>query len=286
MPEQAASLGPGGPPDFIGVGCRHSGTAWWMNLLAQHPGVEPPVGGARELHFFSRFCTRAMTDADVAAYHAHFPRRPGVLRGEWTPRYVYDAWTPLLLQRVAPAAKLLMLVSDPVERYRTRLALERSRTDPDAEQLFMADAAGRGRYALQLRSLLPYFPRERILVLQYERCQADRAGEYARTLRFLGLQDDFRPLQVRAATEGGLVRARRALWLLRRRVASTLRGGGEKPGGAPLWPDLAAALRADLEPDVLELQAMVPELDLSLWPNFADLAATRPRARGRAAVPA
>ena len=45
---------------------------------------------------------------------------------------------------------------------------------------------------------------------------------------------------------------------------------------APLWPDLEASLHIALDPEVQALQELVPALDLSLWPNFAHLAAPRP----------
>jgi hypothetical protein len=35
-----------------------------------------------------------------------------------------------------------------------------------------------------------------------------------------------------------------------------------------LWPDLEAALRAELEGEIRDFKALVPELDLSLWPSF------------------
>ena len=49
-----------------------------------------------------------MTDADVDAYHALFPRKDGQLAGEFSNRYSYDVWTLPLIKRAAPDAKLLM----------------------------------------------------------------------------------------------------------------------------------------------------------------------------------
>ena len=45
-----------------------------------------------------------------------------------------------------------------------------------------------------------------------------------------------------------------------------------------LWPDIEIPLLAELERDVAELKTLVPELDLSLWPSFAHLAASTPDA--------
>ena len=48
--------------------------------------------------------------------------------------------------------------------------------------------------------------------------------------------------------------------------------GARTPAPPELWPDIEIPLLAELEPDVRELQKLVPELDLSLWPSFASLA--------------
>jgi hypothetical protein len=262
-----------GPPDFIGVGTLQAGTAWWHDLLLRHPEVESPRRRARSLHFFDQFASRAMTDADVAEYHRSFGRRrAGRVTGEWTSRYTYDAWTPPLLRRAAPEAKLIVMVSDPIERYRRRLGRERGQVTEGEPQLYMADAAGRGHYATQLRQLLAFNDPERVLVLQYERCQADPFGQYARTCRFLGVSDSFRPrvLERQAARGFGPpahIRALRSLGLM----PVLLKLLGRVPQGEPadLWPDLEASLHADLDGEVAALARMVPEIDLGLWPHFA-----------------
>ena len=108
-----------GPPDFIGVGTQRSGTTWWFETLLAHPQIKPPRRRRKEQHFFDRFCAEELTDADIAEYHARFPRRPGELAGEWTPRYMHDFWTPRLIARAAPDAKLLIMFRDPIERFRS-----------------------------------------------------------------------------------------------------------------------------------------------------------------------
>jgi hypothetical protein len=242
-----------GPPDYVGVGTVAAGSLWWHGLLLEHPQVEPRPEDRRAVHFFEGFCTRAMTEEDIARYHAQFPRREGRIAGEWTQRYAFDPWTALPLRRAAPAAKLLMLVSDPIERYRVKLASVRREGDED--EYAMSDMAARGRYATQLRNLLAHFPREQVLVLQSERCTADPLPQYRRMLAFLGLDEDVVP--------PGL--ARRAS--LRGRIAARVRPRPAQER-ADLWPDLERALRADLEPEVRELAELVPDLDLSLWPHF------------------
>jgi Sulfotransferase family len=252
-----------GPPDFIGVGTEGTGTDWWLAALAAHRAIDGPRRGELALHFFDRFCERELTEADIAAYHGRFPARDGTIRGEWTGRYMSDGWVPPLLRRVAPDARLLVMVADPIERYRAAF-VERRAALRDYPRLLTTDVVDRACHAFQLARLERYFEPERILVLQFERCRADPVGEYRRTLRFLGVRDDAVPRQL--THRGGLPA------LLRR-----LRGipaAPATPASAPLWPELEGALHASLDREVMELRARVPELDLRLWPNFAHLAAT------------
>ena len=276
-PQGRAELG---PPDFVGVGAIGSGSAWWLRFLLSHPEIRPPRGRRLSLHHFDRFCAREMTDADVVSYHAHFPRRAGTICGEWTARYMLDAWTPLLLKRAAPDARLLVLLSDPIERYRTIFTERRAKRAGEAT-IPMADVVDRQRHAAQLTLLHRFYDRGRILVLQYERCRRDPLVQYRRTLDFLGVRDrEFAPRRMRRAAAGE-PQAPRFEPLLRlglpqgmkRRVSE--RQTGRSAGHAParLWPDLEAALHTALDPDVLRLRELVADLDLSLWPNFAHLAA-------------
>lgn len=265
-----------GPPDFIGVGAVATGGGWWLRMLLGHPEVRGPQGRRRSLNAFGPFCTRAMTDADVAAYHAHFPRRPGTLTGEWTGRYMCDAWTPPLLRRVAPDAKLLVMLADPIERYRSIYA-DRRAARPENEVFFMTDVADRRHYAAQLARLQRFFDPAQILVLQYERCRADPAAEYRRTLAFLGVRDTtFAPRRLKPAAEGrreAMLRRLRLPERLQRRLLERITARPATSDAAPLWPALESALHTALDDDVARLARMVPELDLALWPDFAQLAA-------------
>ena len=151
-----------GPPDFIGVGTQRSGTTWWFETLLGHPRIRPPRGRRKELHFFDRFGAEEMTQAHVEEYATLFRRRPGQIAGEWTPRYMGDAWALRLIKRAAPDTRILVLLRDPIER---------------------------GRYGTQLKRLHELFDEEQILVLQYERCVLDPVGQYRRTLEHLRVDD-------------------------------------------------------------------------------------------------
>jgi hypothetical protein len=238
-----------GPPDFVGVGTQRSGTTWWFETLLGHPQICGPRSGKKEQHYFDRFCRRPLRKADIERYHHKFPRGPGQLAGEWTPRYMFDFWTPPLIARAAPDAKLLIMFRDPIERFRSGVPHRMSRSEDPRIEAVVADAIERGRYATQLRRVLACHDRERILILQYERCRANPADEYRRTLAFLGVDPDHRHAEF-----------------------ETQRGTTQAAAKQPLWPDLMAALQATYEPEVATLAELAPEIDVALWPNFAHLA--------------
>src|SRR5687768_3050648 len=131
-----------GPPDFVGVGAQKSGTSLWYRLLTTHPAVAPAA--RKEIHFFDRLL--AVEEPDLRAYELYFPRGPGQICGEWTPRYMVDPWTPPLLAAAAPEAKLLVLLRDPVERFASSLDYNRflaTRSTPLASQIGRASCRER-----------------------------------------------------------------------------------------------------------------------------------------------
>ena len=84
-----------------------------------------------------------------------------------------------------------MLLRDPVERFRSGRTLAENRFTVGSTARAAANAAfNRGLYADQLLRLWRAFPREQVLVLQYERCVADARAQLARTFAFLGLEPD------------------------------------------------------------------------------------------------
>jgi len=239
-----------GPPDFVGVGAQRSGTTWWYGLICQHPAIQQ--GPGKEKHFFDRFHGRDLREQDLREYQQLFPRPPGALTGEWTPRYMHDFWTPALLAQAAPQAKILVLLRDPWDRFRSGNAhecrvlhklLRRDRSDY-LKATIVGDALSRSLYSRQLQGVFEQFDREQVLVLQYERCREDPAEQLRRTYAFLGLERaDYLPASITSP-------APPSSWL-------PLESGDH-------WSSAQAALAHD----ATELQAVVPEIDLGLWPSL------------------
>jgi hypothetical protein len=221
-----------------------AGSTWWWELITAHPGVAVVPGTRKELHFFEEYWHRGFAQEDRERYHGFFPRPAGCLVGEWTPRYMYDVWTPRMLAQAAPDAKLLAILRDPLDRYSSHLGVHLARVgEPTAAgAVASADALGRSLYEPQLRRMLRRFDRDQLLVLQLERCQADPAGQLRRTYEFLGLDAGFVPGDLERPVNVGRV---------------------EYTPPAEIQAEVCEVLAEHL-PGLLRI---VPDLDLDLWPS-------------------
>jgi Sulfotransferase domain len=238
-----------GPPDFVGVGTIRSGTTWWHYLVARHPGVAKPAERAKEIHYFDQFIDPGRR-VDPAEYYAYFPRPEGKLCGEWTPNYIFYPWAPPLLARLAPAARLLVILRDPVDRIISALTYISQKKETQGAEAEVGDTMVnrefiRSLYWYQLRELLEHFPRRQLLVLQYEKCVRDTDRQLTRTFEFLGLDPDRFQLNSRH---------------FRRRNATTV------PKIA-VERKLDDEARAILRRDLAALADNFPEVDQALWPS-------------------
>jgi hypothetical protein len=155
-----------------------------------------------------------------------------------------DPWTPLQLRKAAPDARILVLLRDPMARLRSGLRHMTAVSSGQMHPRLVNEAIAMGRYGEQLNMLVRHFPREQILVLQFERCLQDPHGELARTFTFIGVDAGFVPDDLRDPINEG-------------------RGPRLSiPSGLVDYArDLYAADRS--------LLADWPEIDLGLWPDAA-----------------
>jgi hypothetical protein len=205
-------------PDFLILGAQRCGTTSLYKYLVRHPGVvAPPLG--KGAHFFD---TNYCRGEDW--YRGHFPTRllrahgrPGGprLTGEGSPYYVFHPDVPRRVAQLLPAAKLIVMLRDPVKRawsqywhevargfeslpFEEALGQESARLAGEEQRLLSEPGyrslehqhhsyLARGRYAEQLERWLEHFPSEQLLVVSSERFFAAPEPEYHRVLRFLGL---------------------------------------------------------------------------------------------------
>lgn len=236
------------PPDFIGVGGQRCGSTWWFTSICRHPDVYHHPDVAKEVRYLLRFHDHEPDAPEIAEYAAWFPRpcdRPAAKVGEWTPYYMSYPWIPPLIDTVAPGAKVIASLRDPVERFRSGVAL--SRWGGHDGQVATLRQVNLGFYSYQVRCLLDSVPAEDLLVLQYEQSRADPVGQLARTYAFLGLA----PFEVGEE-------------VLHRPTGRAF--GDDKPAlSAERRKLLVDAYAADVE----QVLTMLPTFDRSLWTNFA-----------------
>jgi hypothetical protein len=248
-----------GPPDYVGIGNPKCGTTWWQHLLLQHPDVTDNRFRKKELQFFCRPDNHVRVDLErQALYREAFAVRAGGACGEWSAYLTY----PRAIERLhaaVPDTKLLVLVRNPVDRLVSHL----NHLHKTIELLGLDEGGDRAgylwRYSLfndgfnnslvadPMRRLFELYPRDQVLVLQYERCKADPEGELARTHRFLGLD----PVMPENIVEK--VNARPHVF-------------------PPLTDDERAELVEHFTDEVVALHDVLPELDLSLWKGFEQAA--------------
>jgi hypothetical protein len=212
-------------PDFLVAGAKRGGTTSLWNWLQQHPGVLPMFPAVQQIkspHYFDIHWTRG-----ERWYRSHFPTRAAVDRaerrlgyrpvvGEASPYYMFHPLAPERVAATIPAAKVIMLLRDPVDRAYSNF---RERRGSDAEDLasfvealdaeeprlageverILRDPGyysyhhdnhtylARGRYDEQVRRWLQHHDRERLFIARSEDMYDDPAAFFARVEDFLGL---------------------------------------------------------------------------------------------------
>ena len=166
-----------GPADFSPI--NRAAIDW---PVEKHPQVARSVGNWHR---------------GVAWYASHFDPCSAV-RGESSPGYTSPSF-PRVAQRMAaviPAALLVYLVRDPIERaisqYRhhsfegtERRTLEEALLDPDSQYV------KRGRYYERLMPFLPHFHPGRIAVIAQEELLIRRRSTLSSVFAFVGVDDSY-----------------------------------------------------------------------------------------------
>ena len=181
------------PVDLIVIGAQKCGTTSLHNYLDLHPEIS--MSRRKETNFF--LADRDWTEGIPSKVSRFDPSAQ--LRGETSPDYTNlpdSAGTADRIRMGAPAAKLIYLVRNPIERMvshyihaRTSGGEARSLADaisePESQYLM------RSRYATQLKPFIELFSREQILIESQERLLRDRQQVLRRIFAFLGVDDTF-----------------------------------------------------------------------------------------------
>lgn len=195
-------------PSFVIIGAMRSGTTSLASWLREHPDVHMPA--QKELHYFDR-----QYELGIDWYADQFKGALGEPAiGEATPNYLYEATALERLAHDIPAARVILLLRDPVARahshYLHRYARggetlsfdDALRAEP--ERLASDDPvvrahysyADRGRYLEQIRRVERLFPAEQISIHLFEDLRDRPSTIFRMVSDFLGIDSSVPPAVV------------------------------------------------------------------------------------------
>lgn len=197
-------------PDFVIVGTQRGGTTSLYAYLSALPQVAPAA--VKETHYLTDRFVRGLD-----WYRGLFPDSlsPGVITGEATPYALFHPLAAQRLQTVAPEAKVIVLLRNPIDRAYSQFAMECARGDEsldfatalDAEPARLAGEetrlladptyvsrahkhysyVARGEYLRQLQRWRDVVPPKRLLILRSEDLYAHPERTFARVTSFLDI---------------------------------------------------------------------------------------------------
>ena len=185
-------------PDFIGIGAQKAGTYWLRANLGRHPKIWMPAKA--ELHYFDRSLEETgqlHCFADDDWYRSLFSlAAESSMVGEITPRYGICGGAEIAhMHAVAPRAKLLFLIRNPVDRFWSQCRMKYAdgslpQGDSAAMRLFdSTNGRPRGEYSKTIVRYCKQFDPSQILLVFLDGI----AREPGRVLReihsFLGLPE-------------------------------------------------------------------------------------------------
>lgn len=209
-PRSGTEHGSARPPEVIVVGAMKCGTTALHRYLDEHPHIA--MSEPKELNFFFGPEAAAQPHGDAgreptfglgtwhlgAEWYARQFDADAPVRGEASPGYTSPDHPEAAarLARVVPAARLIYLVRDPVDRALSQYHHHRregAEQRPPARALLDPDSqyVARSRYHERLAPFLEHVPPERIAVVDHHDLLHHRRVTLARLYAFLGVDESF-----------------------------------------------------------------------------------------------
>ncbi|MGL5834106.1 MAG: sulfotransferase family protein [Waterburya sp.] len=274
------------------IGSMKSGTTSLFNYLAQHPEISGCQ--RKEPNFFS-YDDR--WNQGFSWYLQEWPDwNPKVhkIALEATINYTKYPIYPNAAERIYQLRnkadfKFIYVVRNPLERIESQYTYELGSNRADKIKRFSdgdleieTEFIETSKYAKQIKEYYKYFPKENILLLDFEDFKCDNAGTLKKIIRFLGVSDEyeFQDLNVihnqtkSRVIDDKLWRSFRQIKPLRRVVNQTVPKktkqaihslfGKKVTGNFKLSPQQRELVLRELEEDLLELKTKY-NFDLSSW---------------------
>ncbi len=194
------------PNTFI-IGVQKAGTTTLDDWLAQHPQIYC-YESLKDIHLFARFKSREEIEQRLQKEPAVYKNQPIILQS--AVNYIFYPQLLKSIEAYAPKAKLILILRNPVDRAissysyfkkmlrETRPMQSALLYPPKAVTEFSNDNSDftyieHGFYAQQIRSCLEYFPKEQLLVLDYDDLTKNTSSLLHNMFSFLEIDTSFKP---------------------------------------------------------------------------------------------
>lgn len=178
--------------NFIVIGAMKAGTTTLFQLLAQHPAIcrtwaqTPGVSFTKEINYFRHLYRKGNTPLH---YDWRFPF--DAAKHSWTLEVSpnYAKWpaskgVPRRIASLGGETKLAYILREPIDRIESHLAHKLR----GGKKMHLHQCIRTSRYAVQLDKFTAHFPRDDILLLDFEQLRQDPAAILAQVCDFLGIE--------------------------------------------------------------------------------------------------
>ncbi|WP_298607898.1 sulfotransferase [uncultured Thiothrix sp.] len=177
---------------FLGIGAQKAGTTWLHRMLSQHPQLYLPE--AKELHYWDKQYPQAPIQAYLDFFH-----RIDCLEGEITPSYaILPISTIQVIHQYLPELKLIYSLRNPIERAwsaacmfltKAQMELEEASDQWFLDHFYSKNSRLRGDYETSIRQWLSIYPRENLLLLDYDLIKSNPKLVLSSCCAHLGIHD-------------------------------------------------------------------------------------------------
>ena len=177
-------------PNLLVIGAMKAGTTSLHHYLEQHPDIF--MSEVKEINYFTR---DTFAKKPLEWYTDQF-RTDKRIRGESSQNYTkchnkYYQGVPERIKAHIPEVKMIYLLRDPIQRYRSHI-LENAYGEPPHDVAYNIESGHyekTGLYYYQLSHFLEYFSLDQIHVCTLEDLKKDRLGTMNQIFSFLGLSN-------------------------------------------------------------------------------------------------
>lgn len=203
--------------DFLIIGTMKGGTTSVYNYLKNNPAIDLCI--QKEVNFFNNDINWPLGIVWYAKYFAN----DGRIKGDVNPNYaMYPLCqeVPARIHQVAPSAKIIYLVRDPVDRIISHLRhyINMGKEKRSLAQIFSDLHEGKdpfgyvsnSKYYYQISEFRKYFSDDQILIIKSEDFRKHRNDALKRLYRFVGVSVD--AIEMEACQTEHHVSSRRRRW--------------------------------------------------------------------------